>query len=99
LGADGHVASNHPMGPAVACNDKAVAGSPKTGEPSSITLTIEAINCSRQTVVIVCGGAKGKKEAVRRAMFRPAAEPRGTFPAQLLKAPLFFLDAEAAAEL
>jgi len=99
LGADGHVGSNHPMGPAVAETSKAVAGSPKEGEPSSITMTVEAINSARQVGVVVCGGSKGKKEAVKRAMIRPFEGPRGTFPAQLLKSPLFFLDKEAAADL
>jgi hypothetical protein len=68
------------MSPAVSETQKAVAGSPKSGEPSSIALTIESCNKARQVVVV-------------------AEEPRGTFPAQLLEKPLFFLDAEAAAEL
>ena len=99
LGADGHVGSCHPMSVAALETSKGVSGSPKSGEPSSITLTIEAMNTARQTAVIVCGGSKGKKEAVKRAMVRPAESPRGTFPAQSLSAPLFFLDAEAAALL
>lgn len=99
LGADGHVGSNHPMGPAVANTKSAVAGSPKSGEPSSITFTIETINSARQIALVVCGGSKGKKEAVKRALVRPAEQPRGTFPAQLLKKPLYFLDSEAAADL
>eukprot|EP00543_Licmophora_paradoxa_P011178 CAMPEP_0202479124 /NCGR_PEP_ID=MMETSP1360-20130828/94815_1 /ASSEMBLY_ACC=CAM_ASM_000848 /TAXON_ID=515479 /ORGANISM="Licmophora paradoxa, Strain CCMP2313" /LENGTH=280 /DNA_ID=CAMNT_0049106435 /DNA_START=233 /DNA_END=1075 /DNA_ORIENTATION=- len=99
LGADGHIGSNHPMGPAVATTDKIVVGSPKIGEPSSITLTVESINSARTVGVVVCGGSKGKKEAVKRAMARPFEEPRGTFPAQLLKSPIFFLDKEAAADL
>lgn len=99
LGADGHVGSNHPMSVAALETSKGVSGSPKSGEPSSITLTIESLNNARQTCLIVCGGSKGKKEAVKRAMNRPAETPRGTFPAQSLRAPLFFLDAEAAALL
>eukprot|EP00934_Nitzschia_sp_Nitz4_P000360 Nitzschia sp. Nitz4//scaffold56_size114212//45124//45963//NITZ4_003945-RA/size114212-processed-gene-0.62-mRNA-1//-1//CDS//3329554691//360//frame0 len=99
LGADGHVGSCHPMGPAVATTDKSVAASPKDGEPASITFTIETMNAARQVAVIVCGGSKGKKEAVKRAMVRPAESPRGTFPAQLLASPIFFLDEEAAADL
>jgi 6-phosphogluconolactonase len=99
LGADGHIGSNHPMGPAVKETIKTVAGSPKEGEPSSITLTIESINAARKVAVVVCGGSSGKKEAVKRAMARPAEEPRGTFPAQLLQSPIFFLDKEAAADL
>eukprot|EP00542_Grammatophora_oceanica_P017016 CAMPEP_0194043232 /NCGR_PEP_ID=MMETSP0009_2-20130614/14899_1 /TAXON_ID=210454 /ORGANISM="Grammatophora oceanica, Strain CCMP 410" /LENGTH=280 /DNA_ID=CAMNT_0038687367 /DNA_START=44 /DNA_END=886 /DNA_ORIENTATION=- len=99
LGSDGHVGSCHPMGPAVAETTKTVAGSPKTGEPSSITLTIESMNNAKQVAFCVCGGSKGKKEAVKRAMVRPAEEPRGTFPAQLLASPIFFLDKEAAADL
>lgn len=96
LGADGHVGSCHPMSVAALETSKGVSGSPKSGEPSSITLTIESFNAARQTCVIGCG--KGKKEAVKRAMDRPA-EPRGSFPAQSLVAPLFFLDADAAALL
>ncbi|CAB9510425.1 Probable 6-phosphogluconolactonase 3, chloroplastic [Seminavis robusta] len=99
LGSDGHVGSNHPMGPAVLNTTNAVAGSPKEGEPSSITLTIESINAARDVAVVVCGGSKGKKEAVKRAMVRPAEEPRGTFPAQLLQSPTYFLDSEAASDL
>ena len=99
LGADGHVGSCHPMGPAVTERKKSVAASPKSGEPSSITLTIESMNASKQVAVIVCGGSKGKKEAVKRAFQRPMEYPRGRFPAQLLKSPIFFLDAEAAADL
>lgn len=99
LGADGHVGSNHPMGPAVTETSKSVAGSPKTGEPSSITLTLETMNNANQVALVVCGGSKGKKEAVKRALARPFEEPRGTFPAQLLKSPIFFLDQEAAADL
>ena len=96
LGADGHVGSCHPKGTAVRNNKDAVAGSKKTGEPSSITLTISAMNHARQVAVIVCGGSKGKKEAVVRALRRPAERPCGIFPAQLLTSPTFFLDAEAA---
>ncbi|KAL7572061.1 hypothetical protein ACA910_001710 [Epithemia clementina (nom. ined.)] len=99
LGADGHVGSCHPNGPAVANTTKAVAGSPKEGEPSSITLTIESMNTARHTCVVVCGGSQGKKEAVKKALERPAKGPRGSFPAQLLDGPIFFLDAEAAADL
>jgi len=99
LGADGHVGSCHPMGPAVAETKKSVAASPKEGEPSSITLTIETMNKAREIGIVVSGGTKGKKEAVKRAMTRPAEEPRGTFPAQLLKSPVFFLDADAAGDL
>lgn len=99
LGADGHVGSCHPDGVAALETSKGVSGSPKSGEPSSITLTIESFNMARHTCVIVCGGSNGKKEAVKRAMVRPAESPRGTFPAQSLAAPLFFLDAEAAALL
>jgi 6-phosphogluconolactonase len=99
LGADGHVGSCHPMSPAVAETSKSVAASLKSGEPASITLTIETMNTARQVAIVVCGGSKGKKEAVKRAMARPAENPRGTFPAQLLKEPLFFLDSEAAADL
>jgi 6-phosphogluconolactonase len=99
LGADGHIGSNHPIGPAVAESRKAVAGSPKQGEPSSITLTVETMNSAKQVALVVCGGSKGKREAVKRALARPAEEPRGTFPAQLLKSPIFFLDKEAAADL
>ena len=89
LGADGHIGSCHPMGPAVAETSKTVVGSPKTGEPSSITLTVESMNSARQVGVVVCGGSKGKKEAVKRAQIRPAEQPRGTFPAQLLRSPVF----------
>lgn len=99
LGADGHVGSCHPGSVAALETATGVSGSPKSGEPSSITLTIEAMNTARQTAVIVCGGSKGKKEAVKRAMDRPAESPRGAFPAQSLSAPLFFLDVEAAALL
>lgn len=99
LGADGHVGSCHPMGPAVWETSKAVAGSPKEGEPSSVTLTIESMNQARNAVFVVCGGSKGKKEAVKRALVRPAEEPRGIFPAQLIQRPVFFLDVEAAADL
>lgn len=99
LGADGHVGSNHPMGPAVANTKSSVAGSPKSGEPSSITLTIPSMNKARQVALVVCGGSKGKKEAVKRAMARPAEGPRGSFPAQLLETPILFLDKEAAADL
>jgi 6-phosphogluconolactonase len=99
LGGDGHVGSNHPMGPAVAESEKSVAASPKLGEPASITFTIEAINSARQVALVVAGGSKGKKEAVKRATVRPAESPRGAFPAQLLQDPIFFLDAEAAAAL
>ena len=100
LGADGHVGSCHPMGPAVLnAKQEAVAGSPKRGEPSSITLTIQSMNKARQLCVIVCGGSSGKKEAVKRAMERPAYGPRGSFPAQLLDGPIFFLDSQAAADL
>jgi 6-phosphogluconolactonase len=99
LGGDGHVGSNHPMGPAVAESTKSVAASPKTGQPASITFTIETMNSARQVALVVAGGSKGKKEAVKRAMVRPAESPRGAFPAQLLQDPILFLDAEAAAEL
>ena len=99
LGADGHCGSCHPMGPAVAETTKSVAASPKVGEPASITFTIETMNSARQLAFVVCGGSKGKKEAVKRAMIRPAETPRGTFPAQLLNSPTFFLDAEAASAL
>ena len=99
LGADGHVGSCHPLGPAVAEASKSVAASPKSGEPASITFTIETMNAARQVGVVVTGGAKGKKEAVKRAMTRPAETPRGTFPAQSLEAPIFFVDSEAAADL
>jgi 6-phosphogluconolactonase/glucosamine-6-phosphate isomerase/deaminase len=87
------------MGPAVAETEKSVAASPKSGEPASITFTIETMHSARQVAFVVCGGSKGKKEAVKRAMTRPAESPRGTFPAQLLKSPIFFLDSEAAADL
>lgn len=99
LGADGHVGSCHPKSVAALETVKGVSGSPKIGEPASITLTIESMNAARQTCVIVCGGSNGKKEAVKRAMTRPAEEPRGTCPAQSLSGPLFFIDAEAAALL
>jgi 6-phosphogluconolactonase len=99
LGADGHVGSCHPMGPAIAETKESVAASPKSGEPASITFTIETMNSARQVGIVVIGGAKGKKEAVVRAMVRPAESPRGKFPAQLLKSPIFFLDSEAAADL
>uniref|UniRef100_A0A7S3KYE1 Glucosamine/galactosamine-6-phosphate isomerase domain-containing protein n=1 Tax=Amphora coffeiformis TaxID=265554 RepID=A0A7S3KYE1_9STRA len=99
LGTDGHVGSCHPHSVAALETSKGVTGSAplKTGEPSSITLTIESMNTARQTCVIACGS--DKKYAVKRAMIRPAEAPRGTFPAQSLSAPLFFLDAEAAALL
>ena len=99
LGTDGHVGSCRPMSVAALDSAKGVTGSPKTGEPSSITLTIESMNMARQICVVVCGGDKGKKEAVKRAIVRPAESPRGIFPAQSLNAPLFFLDADAAALL
>jgi 6-phosphogluconolactonase len=99
LGADGHVGSCHPMGPAVANTTNVVAGSPKSGEPSSITMTIETINAAKEAVFVVCGGSDGKKEAVKRAMTRPAEKPRGTFPAQLIRGPIFFLDQAAATDL
>jgi hypothetical protein len=50
-------------------------------------------------VFVVCGGSDGKKEAVKRAMTRPAEKPRGKFPAQLIRGPIFFLDQAAAADL
>lgn len=99
LGEDGHVGSNHPMSSAVLETSKAVVGSPKQGEPSSITLTIESMNAARNTIVVVCGGSQGKKEAVHRAIQRPPESPRGIFPAQLLDGPVFFLEADAAAAL
>jgi len=92
---DGSVGCIHPMGPAVATTDKTVAGSPKEEEPSSITLTIESINNALEVVVAAFG--EDKKEAVKRALKRPAEEPRGTYPAQLLKKPIYFLDKGAAA--
>jgi 6-phosphogluconolactonase len=99
LGVDGHIGSCHPMGSAVAEATKAVAASPKIGEPASITFTIETMNSARQVAVVVSGGTKGKKEAVKRAMIRPSESPHGTFPAQLLELPIFFLDSEAGAEI
>lgn len=48
---------------------------------------------------VVVGGKNGKKEAVVRALKRPAESPRGTFPAQGIFSPLFVLDEEAAAGL
>ena len=99
LGVDGHIGSCHPMGSAVAETTKAVAASPKIGEPASITFTIETMNAARQVAVVVSGGTKGKKEAVKRAMIRPPESPYGTFPAQLLESPIFFLDSEAGAKI
>jgi 6-phosphogluconolactonase len=99
LGTDGHIGSCHPMGPAVADSSKAVTASPKIGEPASITFTIETMNSARQVAVVASGGAKGKKEAIKRAMIRPAETPHGIFPAQLLESPIFFLDSEAGADI
>lgn len=99
LGADGHVASCHPHSDAATKVTAAVTNSPKVGEPPSITLSMKSLNNAKQVAVVVCGGSKGKKEAVKRAMKRPAEEPLGSFPAQLLNDPLFFLDMEAAADL
>lgn len=99
LGIDGHIGSCHPMGPAVSDSTKAVAAAPKIGEPASITFTIETMNSARQVAVVVSGSAKGKKEALKRAMTRPTEAPRGTFPAQLLESPIFFLDSGAGASV
>jgi 6-phosphogluconolactonase/glucosamine-6-phosphate isomerase/deaminase len=97
LGSDGHCGSNHPNSAAAINADKlAVAASP--GEPSSITMTFETINAAKSVVFVVVGGGKGKKEAVARALKRPA-ESRGTFPAQGIVSPLFVMDEEAAAGL
>lgn len=53
LGADGHVGSCHPMSVAALETAKGVSGSPKTGEPAYITLTLESMNAARQTCVVV----------------------------------------------
>ena len=98
LGVDGHVGSNHPNSVAVLSLHSAVVPSPKEGEPSSITLSIPAINAAKNKILVVTGGKDGKK-AVKRAMIRPFEGERGSFPAQLLDRPLFLLDEEAAAEL
>ena len=101
LGTDGHVGACHPHSVAALEMSKGVTGSPQTttdhDQSPSITLTLEAMNTARQTCVIACG--TDKKQAVKRALIRPAEGPRGTFPVQALSAPLFFLDAEAAALL
>jgi len=99
LGSDGHVGSNHPNSVAVQTMNQAVVASPKEGEPSSITLSIPTINAAKNKIFIVTGGKDGKKEAVQRAMIRPFEGERGSFPAQLIDAPFFLLDVEAAANL
>lgn len=99
LGADGHVASCHPNSDAATKATTAVTNSPKVGEPPSITLSMKALNNSKKVSVVVSGGSKGKKEAVKRAMIRPAEEPLGSFPAQLLIRPLYFLDMDAAQDI
>jgi len=96
LGSDGSVASCYPRSQALT-SKRAVIGSPKKGEPASITFTMRTINYARKCVVVAC--SKSKREAVKRALTRPADKPRGLFPAQLLKAPIFFLAADAAGTL
>jgi len=62
---------------------------------SSITFSMEMINQAGGVVVMVTGGAKGKKEAVSRALY--GYDQPGEFPAQSLKTPMYILDKEAAA--
>ena len=57
------------------------------------------LHVSQSVMFVVVGGKNGKKEAVIRALKRPAESPRGTFPAQGIFSPLFVLDEEAAAGL
>ncbi len=99
IGVDGHIGSCYPMGPAVEDSARAVTPSPKSGEPASITFTIETMNSAREIAVVAFGGSDMKKEAVKRALVRPPEQPRGTFPAQLLASPIFFLNADAASYL
>lgn len=96
LGSDGSVASCYPRSLALT-SKRAVVGCLKKGEPASITFTMRTINHARKCVVVAC--SKSKREAVKRALTRPEDKPRGLFPAQQLKAPIFFLAADAAGSL
>lgn len=93
LGSDGQVGSCSPLGQAVNDCTSVVAASAKSGELASTTFTINTMNTARNIAVVV----SGNHQVVKRAIIRPAEEPSGVFPAQLLESPILFVDCSEAA--
>jgi len=99
LGPDSHVASLFPSKPALDERERLAVGVPEAGmEPHvpRVTLTFPVLNSARSLVVLVTGAEKAA--AVARA-FGPVARPDPAVPASLLRDPILYLDAAAAADL
>jgi len=99
LGPDSHVASLFPGKPALDERDRRAVAVPEAGmEPHvpRVTLTFPALNAARALVLLVTG--VDKAPAVARA-FGAAARPDPAVPASLLRDPIVYLDAAAAADL
>ncbi|MGA9840609.1 MAG: 6-phosphogluconolactonase [Thermoplasmata archaeon] len=102
LGPDGHTASLFPGAPALRERDRSVVPVLRSGRPPYVprlTMTLPALNSSREAIFLVSGP---DKSAAVAATFRALSRRNLRWPASLVRSNgvvRWFLDRDAAAEL